>query len=67
MNDEDDTLCLKAQNWHSTWKQRHHHGWGASARPTVVGETDDGQLLFCLQDERGRRVHEGACEFAVHK
>jgi hypothetical protein len=62
--EETDTLCLKAQQWHSVWKQRHHHGWGTTVRPTIVGEDETGELLFCLRDERGRAVHEGDCEFA---
>jgi hypothetical protein len=64
MSIERDTLCLKAQQWHATWKTHQHHGWGATARPVVVDEDRDGELLFCLRDDRGRPVHDGPCEFA---
>ncbi|GAC1433095.1 MAG: hypothetical protein NVSMB65_06860 [Chloroflexota bacterium] len=64
MQEEKDTLCLRAQQWHNQWKQHQHHGWGASARPYVVAEDADGEVLFCLRDERGRLVHEGECEFS---
>ena len=64
MDEDDKTLCVKARQWHATWKRDQGHGWGATARPRVVAEAAGDELLFCLSDERGRPVHEGDCEFS---
>ncbi len=63
MVEDDATLCLKARQWHDVWKAHQGHGWGATPRLSIVGERADGELLFCLRDERGRLVHDGDCAF----